>query len=66
MTLRVNGKAVDFEGSVADLIQERCGERAPAGVAVAVNEVVVPRGDWERRTLVPGDRVELVTAVQGG
>jgi sulfur carrier protein len=36
------------------------------GVAVAVAGEVVPRGQWQTRTLAPGDRVEVVRAVQGG
>ncbi|MFM9367401.1 sulfur carrier protein ThiS [Streptomyces sp. Da 82-17] len=39
---------------------------APSGVAAAVNETVVPRGDWSRTALAEGDRVEILTAVQGG
>lgn len=36
------------------------------GTAVAVNGNVVPRREWTRRTLEDGDRVEVLTAVQGG
>ncbi|MFI2782275.1 sulfur carrier protein ThiS [Streptomyces sp. ALB3] len=39
---------------------------APSGVAAAVNEAVVPRGEWSATTLADGDRVEVLTAVQGG
>ncbi|WP_326795426.1 sulfur carrier protein ThiS [Streptomyces sp. NBC_01808] len=39
---------------------------AHRGVAAAVNEDVVPRGDWPTTTLGDGDRVEILTAVQGG
>ncbi|MDI3387144.1 sulfur carrier protein ThiS [Streptomyces sp. B-S-A8] len=39
---------------------------APSGVAAAVNETVVPRGEWPRTALAEGDRVEILTAVQGG
>ncbi|WP_098024249.1 sulfur carrier protein ThiS [Streptomyces sp. st115] len=39
---------------------------ARSGVAVAVNESVVPRGRWAATTLGEGDRVEILTAVQGG
>ncbi|MFP3990779.1 sulfur carrier protein ThiS [Streptomyces sp. E11-3] len=39
---------------------------APSGVAAAVNETVVPRGAWQRTALRAGDRVEVLTAVQGG
>ncbi len=37
-----------------------------AGVAAAVNGEVVPRRSWAAALLRDGDRVEVVTAVQGG
>ncbi|PBC81929.1 sulfur carrier protein ThiS [Streptomyces sp. 2224.1] len=40
--------------------------QAPAGVAAAVNETVVPRTRWPATLLADGDRVEVLTAVQGG
>jgi sulfur carrier protein len=39
---------------------------ARGGVAAAVNEAVVPRGQWPTTRLRDGDRVEVLTAVQGG
>ncbi|MCW5249284.1 MULTISPECIES: sulfur carrier protein ThiS [unclassified Streptomyces] len=39
---------------------------APSGVAAAVNEAVVPRSRWASTALAEGDRVEILTAVQGG
>jgi sulfur carrier protein len=39
---------------------------AGSGVAVAVNDEVVPRGAWPSTRLGEGDRVEVLTAVQGG
>jgi sulfur carrier protein len=39
---------------------------ADTGCAVAVNDEVVPRGEWRGRELHSGDRVEVLTAVQGG
>lgn len=39
---------------------------APSGIAAAVNETVVPRGRWSGTALADGDRVEVLTAVQGG
>lgn len=39
---------------------------AHSGVAAAVNEAVVPRGAWAATALAEGDRVEVLTAVQGG
>ncbi|MDQ0944119.1 glycine oxidase [Streptomyces sp. V1I1] len=39
---------------------------AATGVAAAVNEAVVPRSQWSGTLLDDGDRVEVLTAVQGG
>lgn len=39
---------------------------APSGVAAALNETVVPRAQWPSTPLSEGDRVEVLTAVQGG
>ena len=36
------------------------------GLAVARNDEIVPRGEWETTPLAPGDRIEIVGAVQGG
>jgi sulfur carrier protein len=38
----------------------------PDSCAVAVNDAVVPRSTWPQRTVEPGDRIEVLTAVQGG
>ncbi|WP_055556290.1 sulfur carrier protein ThiS [Streptomyces sp. NBRC 110028] len=66
MTVTVNGEprelpdGTTLDGVVATLTQ------APSGVAAAVNETVVPRGQWPTTPLGDGDRVEVLTAVQGG
>lgn len=39
---------------------------AHSGVAAALNETVVPRAQWPLTPLAEGDRVEVLTAVQGG
>jgi sulfur carrier protein len=36
------------------------------GVAVALNGEVVPRGGWPDAALRDGDKVEVLTAAQGG
>ncbi|WP_022834858.1 sulfur carrier protein ThiS [Salisaeta longa] len=36
------------------------------GVAVAVNESVVPRGRWAESTIGADDTVEVIQALQGG
>jgi len=38
----------------------------PDGIAIAVNEVVVPRGEWAGHVLREADRVFVIRATQGG
>jgi sulfur carrier protein len=71
MHLFVNGEDTQtaVDSTVADLVASlvetaRDGQRG--GIAVAVNETVVPRAAWDATKLAPGDRVEILTAVQGG
>ncbi|GAA0624725.1 sulfur carrier protein ThiS [Sporichthya brevicatena] len=67
-TVVVNGTARDFEPgtTVADLVSEIVGDANAKGVAAALNGAVVPRGRWRLLELTDGDRVEILTAVQGG
>lgn len=66
MELTVNGVGRQLPGevTVAALVAQLTGENR--GVAVAVNGEVVPRSGWPARTLRDGDRVEVLTAAQGG
>jgi sulfur carrier protein len=64
MIVTVNGRPSEFEGSIADLVAAHHGDAR--GIAVAVNDDVVTHGNWEAHTVAPGDRIEIVTAVQGG
>ena len=68
MNLVLNGRPATVAGpaTVADLLARQRRARRPHGLAVAVNETVVPRDDWAARPLCEGDVVEIVTAVQGG
>lgn len=66
IAVTVNGAPVqvDDDSTVAELVDSLgSGSR---GVAVAVNEEVVPRSMWGTARLVAGDRVELLHAAQGG
>jgi sulfur carrier protein len=40
--------------------------RPRRGLAVAVDAEVVPRSEWDARPLADGERVEVLTAIQGG
>jgi sulfur carrier protein len=66
VTVVVNGAGRELgdRATVADAVAA-VTEQA-RGVAVAVNGEVVPRADWARTELRAGDRVEVLTAAQGG
>ncbi|MET9445287.1 sulfur carrier protein ThiS [Streptomyces sp. NPDC006610] len=66
MTISVNGERRQVaDGTALDALV-RTLTAAPSGVAAAVNETVVPRAQWPTTSLAEGDRVEVLTAVQGG
>lgn len=67
MDVVVNGepRALPTDATVASAVR-RLGIGTGRGVAVAVNDEVVTRAAWETTRLSPGDRVEVLTAVQGG
>ena len=68
MIVQVNGEPTELaEGStVAAVLERLASERPRRGLAVAVGAEVVPRSEWDARPLAEGDRVEVLTAIQGG
>lgn len=36
------------------------------GIAVAINQTIIPKSDWGKRQLQAGDKVTLIRATQGG
>jgi sulfur carrier protein len=52
--------------TVGALVAVMAGSVGGRGIAVAVNGEVVPRSAWDDTGLEPGDRVEVLTAAQGG
>lgn len=66
MNVSVNGEPREFApGTALDTVVKTLTP-APSGVAAALNETVVPRAMWPSTSLSEGDRVEVLTAVQGG
>jgi sulfur carrier protein len=69
MSLSVNGAPATLPSpaTVAALVATMTDSgEAPRGIAVALNGEVVPRSAWDATDLRPGDRVEVLTAAQGG
>lgn len=64
----LNGEsnAVPSDTSVADLLRKMGRDPEGRGLAVAVNGKVVRRALWAETTLTENDKVEVITAQQGG
>ena len=66
MTIHLNGveRIVRPGTTVSDLL-DYLG-LAPRGIAVALDQVIVPRSAWAATVVNVGARVDVVTAMQGG
>jgi sulfur carrier protein len=66
MRITVNGQQQEAGDalSLAELVG-RISDRS-TGIAVALNSEVVPRSRWSGTPVRAGDRIDVVTAVQGG
>ncbi len=67
MEVTVNQQKYHLETacSVAGMLAAVLGE-TPKGIAVAVNQNIVPRTIWTDHMLKQGDQVMLIKATQGG
>jgi sulfur carrier protein len=64
----VNGEPtlVADDATVTKLLEGMGLTGQARGIAVAVDGEVVPRSEWDQRVLRPLQKVEILTAVQGG
>lgn len=56
---------LSFAATIDDALKS-CNIDASRGVAVAVNNTVVPRADWPTTALQHNDRLTVIRATQGG
>ena len=54
------------EDTSLSLLLKRLGRDDSRGWAVAVNEKVIPRSDFEETIIMKGDQVIFIQATQGG
>ncbi len=65
--LTIAGEPTLFEGRyVCSLLEHLHVPQDGRGIAIAVNDVVVPKSRWSEHELREGDHIEIVKAVQGG
>lgn len=66
MEITVNGEKVDcLEGITLDdlLLQLKYDKRQ---IAVEINEVIIPKAEYEQHSIHAGDVIEVVTFMGGG
>jgi sulfur carrier protein len=68
MNIKLNGEAliIDDDVSLYDFVLQRSNNSEPKGVAVALNETIIPKSKWKDTVVNENDAVEIVHAVQGG
>lgn len=66
LTIMVNGeqRAAKPGSTVTDLLHEMSLD--PGRVAIERNLEILSRADWQKTTIQPGDRYEIVQFVGGG
>ena len=65
--ITLNGQPRERDGAtIAELLVDLGVENRARGVAVAVNGEIVPRAEWPQHRVDAGDRVEALSAMQGG
>ncbi|HEU5079949.1 MAG TPA: sulfur carrier protein ThiS [Opitutaceae bacterium] len=67
ITVRINDQPRTFDSDVTVLGALReLGLAERRGIAVALDDAVVTRSQWETRTLSDGQRLLIIQATQGG
>jgi sulfur carrier protein len=66
MRVYLNNKEMETaESTLASFLQSQALLET-RGIAVAVNEEVIPRNEWARQALHENDSILIITATQGG
>lgn len=67
MEIRLNGAPHCLsDASLADLLAKQAIDTSRRGIAVAINDAIVPRAEWPTTFLKGGDVVEIVRPHSGG
>jgi sulfur carrier protein len=65
--IQLNGETTPIAfATLAELVDSQGTPARGRGVAVALNDAVVPRAQWPTTELKAGDRVEIVRPIVGG
>jgi len=66
MKITINSEEFEFKGkTIEDLLNQKKIVNLK-GIALAINENVIPKHDWKSYFLKPEDEVLIIKPVQGG
>ncbi|MDN5202651.1 sulfur carrier protein ThiS [Fulvivirgaceae bacterium BMA10] len=67
MEVTINGNQYEFqESSSLEQIIQSLSLKSTQGIAVAIDDMVVPKTDWENHIIKDQDKIMIITATQGG
>ncbi len=66
MKLTLNNKPTEFQGSNLNQLLLDVNLAETKGIAVAVNNKVIPRNEWNTHKLNENDSITIIRATQGG
>lgn len=68
MDFTINSEPITVAQDTVTLAQalELKGIHQARGIAVAVNQKIVPQSSWEHQAIHPHDHILIITATQGG
>lgn len=65
ITVNKQNYQVNQSCSIQDLITVVLN-KPTVGIALAVNQAIIPKANWEKHLLHPGDQVIIIKATPGG
>jgi sulfur carrier protein len=67
MEISINQQLTEIpeSSSVSDLLASLFTDSSK-GIAIAINQMVVPKSKWPEHIILPQDKITLIKATQGG
>jgi sulfur carrier protein len=64
--ISLNGQPLQTDAATLQALLLARGYELKNAFACAVNRAFVPRPQWPERALRPGDRIDVITPIEGG
>ena len=66
MTIYINQNAHTTENTLLLAVLKEIGINVTEGIALAVNQNVIPRAKWQDFSVMENDKITIIRATQGG